>query len=69
MHVQNWEVNNVATNAEIQNEQRLRLYLLLKIELDNKDFTVKGLEEKISMTKAVMRQEDIDHVEKMITKP
>ena|GEM_PF-2892151 len=59
----------MATNAEIQNEQRLRLYLLLKIELDNKDFTVKGLEEKISMTKAVMRQEDIDHVEKMITKP
>ena len=59
----------MATNAEIQNEQRLRLYLLLKIEIDNKELTIKGLKEKISMTKAVMRKEDIDHVEEMIAKP
>jgi len=56
----------MATNIEVQVEQKRRLYMLLQIKADNKGITVKGLDRKIKETIAEMQQEDVAWVEKVI---
>lgn len=54
------------TNMELRSLQTDKLFDLLKIKQDNKDITVKGLEPAISKAKAVMTQEDVVWVEKLV---
>ena len=56
----------MATSLEIQVEQKKRLYMLLSIKAENTGSDIKGLERKISETKAEMQQEDVAWVEKSI---
>ena len=55
----------MATNLEVQIEQKRRLYLLLKLKKDNAELNIKGLNEQIIAVKAEMQQEDVAWVEKM----
>jgi len=56
----------MATNLEVQVEQRRRLYQLLKLKKDNPGMEIKGLDEFIKQTRAEMQQEDVAWVEKMV---
>ena len=60
----------MATNTEIQVEQRTRLYILLKLKKENEEAGVKviGLDAQINMTMAVMNETDVAYVEKMVAK-
>ena len=60
----------MATNAEIQVEQRTRLYILLKLKKENEEAGIKviGLDSQINMTMAVMNEADVAYVEKMVAK-
>ena len=55
-----------ASNFEIQANQKDTLFELLELEKLNPDIKITGLERKITRAKAVMSQEDIAHVEKLI---
>jgi hypothetical protein len=56
----------MATNVEVQVEQKKRLYQLLTLKKDNEGLNIKGLNELIKATKAEMQQEDVAWVEKMV---
>ncbi|MDR2183231.1 MAG: hypothetical protein LBE55_03565 [Clostridiales bacterium] len=60
----------MATDAEIQIEQRRQLYqlLMLKKENDEAGVAVIGLDRLINMMMAVMYEADVAYVEKMISK-
>jgi hypothetical protein len=57
---------SMATNVEVQVEQKKRLYQLLTLKKDNEGLNIKGLNELIKATKAEMQQEDVAWVEKMV---
>ena len=59
----------MATNLEVQVEQRRRLYQLLKLKKDNQGIMIDGLDEFIKQTRAEMQQEDVAWVEKMVAEP
>jgi hypothetical protein len=56
----------MATNLEIQREQRKILFMLLEIKGLNKDLTIKGLDRQIQAVRSEMNQEDVAWVEKMV---
>ena len=58
----------MATNTEIQVEQRRQLYVLLLIKKENDKAGVKvlGLERAIIAAKTVMNEADVAYVEKMV---
>jgi len=60
----------MATNMEMIVEQRTRLFFLLKLKKVNnaKGIAVEGLEELIIQTEAVMQEEDVAYVEKMVAR-
>ena len=51
---------------EIRKEEKRDLSNLLQIKKENPGYEVKGLQRKITEQIAVMEQEDIAHVEKII---
>ena len=59
----------MATNTEIQVEQKKRLFILLKIKVRNEGLEIKELDDQIIATKAEMQQEDVAWVEKMVSSP
>ena len=56
----------MATNLEVQTVQKERLFTLLKLKIRNKDKEINELDDMIIAAKAVMTQEDVAWVEKMI---
>lgn len=56
----------MATNLEVQVEQRRRLFMLLELKKENEGVNINGLERKIIATKSEMQQEDVAWVEKMV---
>ena len=56
----------MATNLEVQTVQKDRLFCLLKLKVRNKDKIINELDDMIIAAKAVMTQEDVAWVEKMI---
>lgn len=54
------------TNNELQSNQRELLFKLLRLEKRNPDVAIVGLKDEILEIKAVMSQEDIAHVEKIV---
>ncbi|MCL2035817.1 MAG: hypothetical protein FWG83_00315 [Oscillospiraceae bacterium] len=56
----------MATNAEIRDKNNSMLFKLLKIEKENIGIKVKGLSESILEAKAVMSQEEVAYVEKLV---
>ena len=56
----------MATNLEVQTNQKERLFILMKLKVRNKDIEIKELDDMIIAAKAVMTQEDVAWVEKMI---
>jgi hypothetical protein len=56
----------MASQLEIQIEQKKRLYMLLSIKAENKGMEIVALDRKIAETRAEMQQEDVAWVEKEI---
>ena len=56
----------MATNLEVQNNQKERLFTLMKLKIRNKDKEINELDDMIIAAKAVMSQEDVAWVEKLI---
>jgi len=56
----------MATNLEVQREQKRHLYSLLKIRKANKGVRVAALDGEINAAKAEMSKEDVAWVEKTI---
>ena len=56
----------LATNLEVQANQKERLFMLMKLRVRNKDIDIKELNDMIVAAKAVMTQEDVSWVEKIV---
>ena len=56
----------MASQLEIQKEQRRQLFMLLKLEKDNKGVSIKGLDELIIGAKTEMDEKDVAWVEKNV---
>ena len=56
----------MASQLEIQKEQRRHLFILLKLEKDNKGIEIKGLDESIIAAKTEMDEADVAWVEKNV---
>ena len=56
----------MATELEVRERQKEKLYILLEIEALNKDIKVKGLRRNIQKAKVGMNKEDIADVEKLV---
>ena len=57
----------MASALEVQVEQKKRLFMLLSIKEENKEYPLKGIDKKIAETIAEMQQEDVAWVEKAIS--
>jgi len=56
----------MATNLEVQVEQKRRLYMLLTLKRENEGIRIKKIDDFIKATKAEMQQEDVAWVEKIV---
>ena len=56
----------MATNLEMQSNLKEKLFMLLRLKVRNKDKNILDLDDMIVSAKAVMNQEDVAWVEKMI---
>jgi hypothetical protein len=58
--------DNMANAIEIRERHKSHLYSLLKIKKANRGIAVKELDEELNAAVAVMEQEDVAYVEKLI---
>ena len=58
----------MATNLELQSNQKNKLFILLTIKAENPDVQILGLDKFIDATIAEMSQEDVAWVEKIVYK-
>jgi hypothetical protein len=56
----------MAANLEVQVEQRKRLFMLMRIKVENSELIIKELDNQIIATQAEMQQEDVAWVEKKV---
>ena len=56
----------MATNLEVQTNLKERLFSLMKLKVRNKGKEINELDDMIIAAKAVMTQEDVAWVEKMV---